>query len=397
MKPNLFIAGTLWGLSVVAAGWVGKTWFSPAVLPLATEQQGVSAIEPTQAVVKSTSTTPDALEGSEDGRKEKAASYFATTSIPTSERMNRALELEDPLEKMSAFLDVLKSLKTGEDFTAALAEMSNGFDFRGRGREMSLFMTEWAKKDPLAALAASEKLPDWQGRMGASTALMTWTKTDPNAAKAWALEKGKDFKEEDGNWYMTSVIAGLAKQDLNMASAWALEQPRSKARGEMMDRLVDAYTKQRGVAAAQEWVSGLPDGAFRDGATRKVASRLTEEDPTKAATWISGLPQNDTKFGAMSDLMSRWGDKDPNAAGTWLKNLQPSKETDEPRQNFAWTIREKDPESAIAWAGTISDQKRRDKVLVDLVKDWSRRDKQGAQDYMVKNKWPETARKRAGG
>jgi hypothetical protein len=90
----------------------------------------------------------------------------------------------------------------------------------------------------------------------------------------------------------------------------------------------------------------------------------------------------------MRDLVDHWAGVDANAAGKWLQKFPQAPEMDEPRRTFAWEIREKDPESAVAWAGTVQDQKQRDRLMVELLRDWSRRDKSAAQGYMQRNNWP---------
>jgi hypothetical protein len=388
---TIVIAGLAWGTSLAAAVWLGQS------LAARDGAANVTPAGPTISTLggKTSPASPGAVSAM-NLNDPASTTTFAANARPVLS-IQSIMDMEDPVEKMAAFLDLVRSCHTNEDFENATLALTENFDPRGRGRELSLLMTAWAKLDPKAALAmADSKLTGRWGSMPTGTVLQTWSKTDPNAAKAWALEKGSKFSEEDGNSYMTSVISGLAGKDLALAATWAQEQPRSKARGDMMDKLLDAFTKQRGTQATEEWAASLPEGPFRDGSIRRLAARMSEKDPVATAQWINRLPVGEAKYGAMSELIGQWSAKDPNAAGLWLKNIAPSAETDDPRTTFAWNIREQDPESAIAWAGTISDQKRRDKILVELVRDWNKRDPQGAQDYMERNQWPEEALKKAG-
>jgi hypothetical protein len=385
MNRTLFIAGILWGTSLAVAGWIGKTYWAQPNQSSAALQNPAAQAEAALLETNQSSTTAALKMAADQAAASQAVA--ALTTIPIRERLKKIFDIDDPVERMDSFLAALKSIETNDQFDEAARQMMENFDPRSNGREVSLLMTEWAKRDPQAALAVTTEMDGWQGRYAASTVLQTWVKSNPEAAKAWAIENGSGGNAEDGNYYMVGIIGGLAKKDLDLASRWAQEQPRSRARSEMMDRIVDGFAKQRGISAAQEWVAGLEAGPFRDGITRKVAWKLTESDPVASAAWINNLPASESKIGAMSDLMDRWSDKDPNAAGNWLKNFEPSKETDEPRQSFAWNIREQDPESAIAWAGTISDPKRRERMMVELVKDWSKRDQKSAEDYMNRNRW----------
>jgi hypothetical protein len=396
MNRTFILAGLVWGASLVAAGWLGRTYFADSTsIANAPARAGVSSVSNAAGAANPTvGATKASLQSDGSTPTSKPSSLFNDVTKTPEERLKALFEIEDPVEKMTAFMQLLPTLQTNEDFSAAVGSMMENFDPRGRGRELSMMMTEWAKRDPLAALTAAAQVKDWPGKYAASAALQTWVKSDPQAAKNWAMENGKDANKDEGNYYMVSVISGLAKTDLSTAAAWAQEQPRSKARGDMMEKILDGFTKQRGTSAATDWAASLEAGPFKDGVTRRLADRLSEKDPNQAATWIATLPAGDSKVGAMAELMDNWAHKDPNAAGLWLKNYQPSPETDQPRQTFAWNIRESDPEAAIAWAGTISDPKLRDNSMVDLLRDWKKRDQKSAQSYMLNNKWPEATIKK---
>ncbi len=324
----------------------------------------------------------------------------ADPAVPAGERMARLLALDNPVEKMTAFMDLLKSLGTNEERAAAMDTLMDGFDPRGRGRELSMLMHTWAMIDPEAAMTKAATIKDWPGSYASYMGLQAWAQRDPQSAVAWAHEhgegeKGEDGKpNEDGNHLMVGVIAGLVKGNLDQAALLAQNEPRSRARGEMMDKVLDGYFKQRSPEAARDWVTGLPEGAFRDGITRRLTSRLADQDVKSTAQWVENLPAGAARGGAMTEVIDRWSEKNPNEAGTWLGKFPSSPETDDPRQSFAWNIREKDPESALAWAGTLSDEKRQTRLTIDLVRDWMKRDAAGAKTWLESSKLPQDFRAR---
>jgi hypothetical protein len=253
----------------------------------------------------------------------------------------------------------------------------------------------WAQRNPEAALASASQLKDWTGRYAVDSGLGTWAKADPNAAKAWAKAHDTDKEGKgEGNWHMVSIIGTLAKTDLDTAIAWAQSEPRSNARGEMMTALVRNMEGQRGLEYARSWAQGLPEGPFREGLIRKVAWETTEENPQQSAKWLSSIPNSEGKREALNELVDHWAEKDPNEAGRWLQSFNGAQDMDSPRKAFAWEIRERDPESAVAWAGAITDRKQRDRLMVDLLRDWSRRDKNAAATYMQRNNWAEETQKK---
>ncbi len=325
----------------------------------------------------------------------KQLSFFQNAKIPPAERLEALAALEDPIARMAGYLEFLKSLQTNEEMAAAVDSVATHFQGRSRGREMSMIMSMWAQKDPEAALASTEKLKDWTQFSARDTALSIWTKSDPDAAKNWAMAHNTDPEGKgEGNWNMLGIIGTLAKTDLDKAIAWAQEQPRSQVRGEMMDRLIDNLEKQRGIESAKAWAVSLEPGPFREGVLRKVAWEITEKDPLKGAEWITQLPKSEGKQEALNNLVDHWAERDPNSAGKWLQQFPNDPQMDQPRQEFAWEIRERDPESAVAWAGAITDAKQRDKAMVNLLRDWSKRDQQSAVQYMQKNNWPAEAQQK---
>ncbi|MBP7948322.1 MAG: hypothetical protein KA004_01615 [Verrucomicrobiales bacterium] len=399
MNRTAVIASACWLTSLLGAGWVGRTWF-PAAPGTGESAEGIHS--KTHAGRTAGHTAAPRAGGSAaggaaaDGKTagDRWGRLWTDPKIAAGDRLDGVLALEDPVEKMEAFLALMHSLGGTEDFAEAAGKLMEDFNPRSRGRELSMLMTEWAKRDPRAAADHAGKLGNWTGRYAAYSVLQQWAKDDPDAAKGWAIEAGKDLSKDEGNWYMVGVIAGLSRTDLTTASQWAEAQPRSKARGEIMDKLLEEHVKQRGLDSAQAWVTGLPESTFRDGVTRKVAWRLTEQNPADSSRWISALPNTEGKWDAANDLMEQWAGKDPNAAGTWLKQYAPSPETDEPRQTFAWRIREKDRESSLAWAGTITDAGRREKTTIDLLRDWNRQDPGGARSYAQQMNLPEETQRR---
>ena len=288
-------------------------------------------------------------------------------------RLDEILSLDDPVDRMQAFVEFAKNLGGNEQLEAAMTAIGKDFNPREKGREMSMLMTLWAQKDPEAALAHAQKMGDWRGGWAASTAIATWAKTDPDKAVAWAQAHPPENKDE-GNYYMAAAIGSIAKTDLASAARLAQSMDRSEARGRAMDTLLDQYTKQGGIESARDFVSGLEDSTFKAGIMSRLAGRMAEKDPKSAAAWAASLPDTEAKPRVMTELIDRWANNDPNEAGAWLNNFPKSAQTDEPRERFAWKVAERDPEAAIAWAGTITDEKRRTETMYRLARDWSRRE-----------------------
>lgn len=323
---------------------------------------------------------------------------ISPTPEQASGRLKTIFENEDPVTRMSDFLAFLKTLDSNESRAAALGTLMENFNPRERARELNMLMSEWAGADPVAALASVKDNKDWTGSMAASTVLSKWVQSNPDAAIAWATENGKEANEtENGNFYMVGLLGTLAKTDLDRAVQLAQTgMNRSRARGEVMDRVLDQFLVQRSPEAAQAWVGGLGQGPFKDGVISRLASRLADKDAPAAAAWATALPDSEAKPRAMAEIVQRWSSSDPNKAGAWLNQFPASAATDDPRETFAMQVQKKDPEAAIAWAGTITDEGRRERATSEVVKSWSEREPDLARQWVDSNNVSERIKRRYG-
>lgn len=104
---------------------------------------------------------------------------------------------------MAAYVELIKGLESTEDFTATVDQLMEGFEPRGRGRELSMLMTAWAHRDPETALNYTAKFGDWQGRYAAYTALGVWLgkpRSRPRPGR-WKKAKTPSPKKATGTWW----------------------------------------------------------------------------------------------------------------------------------------------------------------------------------------------------
>ena len=332
--------------------------------------------------------------------KDRTAAGLMASPTPdqASARLKNIFKIEDPVTRMADFLGFLKTLNTNDSRKAALSTMMENFNPRESARELNMLMSEWASADPVAALTSVKNDKNWTGQMAASTVLSKWVQSDPDAAITWATENGKEANAtENGNSYMVGVLGSLAKTNLDRAAQLAENgMNRSRARGEVMERLIDQFLTQRSPEAAQNWASGLQSGPFKEGALTRLAGRLASKDAPAAAAWATTLPENEAKSQVLSQVVERWSRQNPNEAGTWLNQFPPSAATDDPRETFAMQVQKTDPEAAIAWAGTITDEKRRDRATRDVIRSWAEREPDTARQWVDTNNVSERLKQRYG-
>jgi len=387
-KRNLILAAG-WTACTAAAFWAGTHFSSPAAPAGAENTSGRSRISAIQQGRDSiagrgagrSSAGPDGASSRLSGREKGGRAISELTPEQTGTRMKEILSIEDPLEKMEAWLEFARGLKGDEQMTAAMEAMTENYSSRERGSEFSALMTRWAKESPEAALAWTQTHNDWRTREGAGTVLAVMARTNPDAAIAWAKAHPPKNKEE-GNWHMASVVSGLAKDDPARASTIAQSMDRSDARGRAMDHVLDSFFKLQGPEAAKASVMALEDGPYKNGISARLAWRLAERDPAAAAVWAATLPAGEARPRVITEVVAEWAERNPNEAGNWLNGLGNEPGMDEPRERFAWKVQKKDPEAAIAWANTISDERRRNETAYRLAREWMKREPDNARAWV---------------
>jgi hypothetical protein len=316
------------------------------------------------------------------------------TPKETAARVKEIFAIEDPQQRMEAYLEFMKAIQGSEQMAVAMETMTeNGFNNRERGREFSMLMTRWAKEDPQSALAWTQTHDDWRSKWGTGTALSVWAQSDPTAALAWA-EAHPNKDKDEGNFHLVSVIGSIAKSNLDLAAQLSQNMDRSSARGDAMDRVLEQYFKQRGGDAAKEMVMGLPDGPYKNGILGRLADRLASTDVKSAAAWAASLPDGEAKPRIVATVINEWAEKNPNDAGAWLNALPASAAMDEPRERFAYKVQERDPEAAMAWANTITDADRRNQTAFRVAREWMNREPDNARAWVNTSQLPADMKER---
>lgn len=395
---------------------VAGSWFATAVIAYSVGSMGSSQPPKSAAASGSNSgggLTPNAgaatfslLPGTGSGDAQRDGKVPTTAQItggmPTAEFLKQLLAQDDEATRMSGFLRLLETLTTAEDIENALKVVAESGG-RNRGpmrvsREYSLLLERYTKLDAkaAAAYASDPKRSNEERWMGTGTVLKTWTRTDPEAAIAWAQANGVPPADannqrgpsqggpgQDGNWALASVVAQLARTDINRALQVAGNEELSRSRGRMMGTLITELIGQRDESAARDAILALPAGSFRDGMTAQLAGRLADQDGPRTMEWVKALAPGDGKTRALAETVDEWSKKDPAAVGKFLTSYPLGAESDPMREEFAKSIVKADPSGAAAWALSITTPEIRDRTTQNIVRDWMRRDQAAAQTWVA--------------
>ena len=285
--------------------------------------------------------------------------------------------------------------------------IGQGGDGRGR-HEFSLVMDAWGQVDGPAAVAYGQEMGSEQA---VSSALSGWAAQYPEAARQWAMANS----ENPDNPWMIPVIAGTARAHVDAALPMLYALPYGAARGRSLDYVIDAYAR-RGVSALASWVEGIGDQRLREGAAARVAPRMAEQDPARAAEWAMKYAGTERQAQALVPVMTTWARTAPADAVAWAEQLEPGRTHDlalehavgtwahtDPASAEAWLSRagsgpsfdrarisigmryfESDPVRAMSWVSTVSDERMRNRMLERIAGAWTERDPAAASAFLGK-------------
>ena len=321
----------------------------------------------------------------------------APTRKQTREELLQQVDSNDPLEQMSAFLQLCQSLD-GETIKAMI-EAAEKKDWEGIEAMLFLnyFTYAWAKHDPIAAIEWSKtRDPFIEKDLVSAVMLSGWASVDPEAALSWARENEslRDNEQKRGNELLIGVMKGMAETDL----AGATELMKELNYGLYLDKAAStliASAWAKGEQTAIDWVESFPDGKARNSAYEALGKRLIREDidravvwvdsmneseiktkvaeetakamailsPEKVADWVARMPTGETRSASMERVVSQWVEQDPIATAEWLNGFPNDQSIDGALAIFSHQIAEKQPQSALQWAQAIEGRERRARII----------------------------------
>jgi hypothetical protein len=288
----------------------------------------------------------------------RAAQYLANSaSLPNKSRLLQVVALEYGRSAPEAALKWAGSLEPKRLRDEAIKNAWNGWAevdpaavatrLQGQGRELSEVYGSaaraWSKKDPAAALAWIESLPDKDARARAYSGF----EVDLQLI-------GKDSARA----LIDSISTDGYKENL-------------------ANRIAQQLAREN-VEDALKWVESLPQGKMRENAFQPVLDEWSSRDPAESARYMAGLPESTQKTDRLKGAISHWADVEPDAAFAFVQQLPAGKERDEAAASAIRVINAEDPKKAMAWLSTIQDAKVVGHVAEDLVIGMVQRDSASA-------------------
>lgn len=243
------------------------------------------------------------------------------------------------------------------------------------------------------------------GQNGAATIASEWAKQDPVAALAWASSLSGDDKTRA----MTSVIREVATTDPKKAAELAAQMDPSE-RGDAYESIARSYGAKN-FDEAEAWVKSLPadqqaaamasaiaglaqdnpelalvkaaamaEGDEKNRAIRNSLEILSKTNPTKALAEIAKLDA-EVQRRAIEPVISNYVVSDPSAAEIYVKNLEEGPVRD---NAVSALVRSStgDPANLLALAETIEDEGDRNRTIGVAYMKLYREDQEAAKAYV---------------
>jgi hypothetical protein len=214
----------------------------------------------------------------------------------------------------AAFQTIMRAqwTKTGSTNPGAalpwlLAQSS--ISFREQG--IRFIAGEWAKRDPLSALAHASLIshrPDRNTFL--ETALRTYTQTNPREAALWLASQPSSPETER---LMNAVMAAWTAFEPRETARWAGELQNPALRAKSITSVAESWAKvdPNGLV---EWLDNLPDATSRDAAVEGATRVWMRNDPATAAHWATGIIDRGKRDHSITQIVREWKNHDLAAA-----------------------------------------------------------------------------------
>ncbi len=296
--------------------------------------------------------------------------------------------LPEPRQRASVQAEILGQLAE-RDATAALARLAALAPDLTAGtpgsRLVSTVLRAAAKKDPAAALAALDGVPEELHAQALGAALAGWADEHPVDALSWAAANGVDPREakafqyfgDDGNVAWNSLVSTAFQRDHAKTLAWLRGRPASAERDAMLREGVGNGTAEQQMEVFAELT---PQG--RAGATEYVIQSLYQNDPQRAEAWVKAQPAGAARQGAISNLATNQARNAPERLDALAATWPAGADRDAALRGIAWSIYD-DPQRALDVARRVGDTAMREESLERIAQSWAYRDEAAARAWVT--------------
>jgi len=243
----------------------------------------------------------------------------------------------------------------------------------------------WGKHNPLAAKAWVDGLPPSGSRSNAIINLSTrWVEKDPEAAAQW-YSMHYDMGDVMLEWSFDAIAEWYSKSNPQGAAEWVMNLPDDLKSKDWAISVVAEEWAVRDPMAAIEWLKSSGVSSYTINQTfRGVAFRLAENSTLKAVTWAQSLISGKERENALNGVAFKWAEKDHAAAIHWFENLEDPVDKENIAEGIADAWARKDPISAAKWAESLEWSEARLKAIDQVSRKFGNKKFESAVEWAEK-------------
>jgi len=219
----------------------------------------------------------------------------------------------------AAFQTIMRTMwtQTGSNNPGAALpwlQAQSSMAFREQG--IRFIAAEWAKRDPLSALASAALLSQNSDRnLFTETTLRTFAQTNPREAALWLASQPASPETER---LMNQVMATWTAFEPSTTARWASELPNPALRSKSITAVAESWAKvdPDGLVA---WIGSLSDVTKRDAAVEGATRVWMREDPATAAQWAAGIADRGKRDNSLMQVIREWKNHDMAAALAFIQ------------------------------------------------------------------------------
>jgi hypothetical protein len=258
---------------------------------------------------------------------------------------------------------------------AMMDMMGGGRGPMGGQGASSIIASEWARQDPLAAMAWASSLANGKGA-AMNAVVGEVAKSDPRKA---ADMLGKMDPEDRAGAYQT-VAAQYGALDFSEAQTWIRTLP-AEDQAAALASAIGGLSNSDPAAAAKQ-VSLMEAGDAKDRVISDVVGDLARHDPQAAADFLKEQDSAKAQGDAMRQLMPAWTSQNPIAALAFVNSYQPGEARDSAAQAYVWSNNTGEPADLMKVAESITDENDRNRTVGVAAMRWMREDPAAAKEYV---------------
>ncbi len=238
----------------------------------------------------------------------------------------------------------------------------------------SIIASEWARQDPVAALAWAASLITDKGS-AMSSVIGEVAKSDPHKA----AEMIGQMDEGDRAGAYRSVAAQYGALDFVDAQSWIRTLP-PEDRAEALASAIGGLSNTDPSAAAKQ-VSLMEAGDAKDSLIPDVVQDLARKDLAAAAEFLKQQDSEKAQSDGMRELMPTWTSQNPVAALNYAYSFPKGPVRDSALRDYVMSNTTTAPAELVKVAANIEDQDDRERATTRTIMKWMREDAPAAKAY----------------